>query len=318
MRSFTLLAVPFTLTALLVWGCGDDSSSSTSGSSTSDGGSATSSNGGSGPAGPGSGGMGGHAEECEAPSPAHEETMGDVDSMTATYIDQDGAPAAAVNTTVCGTNLCSESVDSQANGSIVVPAGGTTFNTPRFNVAHNALGYAKLSTKIPEFPTHDFGTVRVLRYADFSEGVAIEAGEESSQGGVTLSVPAGASVDFDIIGFTAEQRGLRGVLFDVTSVDASEFPSLEASLNIEVIVGVSPLGTHICPGATLSFDNIAEWDADAEVEILINGAKIFDHYAPYGDWAKVADAKVSGDGNTVTTLEGTPIESLGTFGARLK
>ena len=317
MRSFTSLAISFTLTAFLVGGCGDDTASSSSSTNNGDGGSTTTNSGGSNPSSGGAGMGGTDEEQCPAPSPAHEDITAAVDSITATYIDENGDPAEGVNTTVCGTNVCSSSVDSQANGTVVVPAGGTEFDSPRFNASHNALAYAKLSAKIPAFPTHEFGTVRVLSFVPFSQGVAIAAGQESSQGGVTLTVPADAVIEYDIISFMEDQRGLRGVLFDVTSVDAAEFPSLDPSLNLEVLIGVSPLATHICPGATLSFDNINDWAADADVEIFINGAKIFKHYAPYGEWAKIGDAKVSGDGNTVTTVEGPGIEVLGTFGARL-
>jgi len=95
-------------------------------------------------------------------------------------------------------------------------------------------------------------------------------------------------------------------------------PSVDTADGIEVLIGTSPVGTHICPGAEMSFDNVAGWAAGAEVELLLNGAKAFDHYVPYGEWDVIAEAVVSDDGLVVTTKAGQGVETLATFGARPK
>jgi hypothetical protein len=255
---------------------------------------------------------------CEAPEPDHAGIETAMGVVTANYIDQAGSPAEDVNTTICGTNLCSTPVDSDASGAVSVDAGGSTYSDSSFNVSHSAKGYIKLSGRIPSSPTYDFGTVRVFRFAPFSEGVDILPGASASHGGVTLTVPAGSVVEYDLLSFTEDQRPLLGMVADITGYDASELPAVYPSLGLEVLVAVSPLGTHICPAAALSFDNVMGWDPGAAVEILINGAKIFDHYAPYGEWSLISDAVVSADGKTVETVADQGVETLGTFGARLK
>jgi hypothetical protein len=309
------IGLGLTLAAFLALGaaCSDDTDNGTGGN----GSGATGASGGSGGAGAtGGGATGGAGPECEAPEPAHMGEVDTVDSISADYVDQNDMPAEGVQTTVCGTNICSEPVDSAADGTVTVDASGiASFNDPRFNASQNALDYAKLSALIPTKPAHDFGQVRVIRMPPPAMGVEITAGAEASQGGVTLNVPAGAVVDHDEIDVPEAYRVLRGAVLDITSYPASEFPSVPASLGIEVLVVAMPLGTHICPAAELRFDNVAGWAAGTEVDIYINGAKTFEHYAPYGEWAIVAEAVVSADGMEVVTTAETGVETLGTFGA---
>lgn len=305
------------LAALMaLWiGCSDDDASSSSNSdddgSGGAGNSATGGNGGS-----GAGSTGGSGPECTEPEPPHMGEMATVSGITATYIDQDGNAAAGVQTTVCGTNICSTPVDSDANGDVAVDSAGIPmFTDPRFNAGHNAYGYAKLSGLIPTKPATDFGTVRVIRMADFADGVVMAAGEAATHGGVTLDIPAGADVSHSLVDYPEEsQRVLRGAVVDITGWAASEKPQVDAALGIEVLVVAMPLGTHVCPGAQMSFDNVNGWTAGTEVDIYINGAKTFQHYAPYGQWAKVSEGVVSDDEASVVTKEGMGIESLGTFG----
>lgn len=308
------------LAALMaLWvGCSDDDTSSSSSDDDGSGGSGNSATGGNG--GSGAGSTGGGEAACVEPEPAHMGEMAQVAGITASYIDQDGNVAAGVQTTVCGTNICSTPVESDANGDVAVDSSGIPmFTDPRFNAGHNAYEYAKLSGLIPTKPTTDFGTVRVIRMDDFSAGVAMAAGEAATQGGVTLSIAAGAEVSHSLVDYPEEsQRMLRGAVVDITGWPASEKPQVDASLGIEVLVVAMPLGTHVCPGAEMTFDNVNSWAAGTEVDIYINGAKTFKHYAPYGQWAKVSEGVVSDDGTSVVTKEGMGIESLGTFGIALK
>ncbi len=298
------------LMALMV-ACGDDDASTSSGDPGS-GGAGNTANGGSGGAGTGAGGGG---PECAEPEPSHGDDMGAIDSITVQYIDQDGAAAANVQTTICGTNICSTPENSDAGGEVTVDASEIDmFNHPRFNSGHNAFDYAKLSGFIPS-ATHDFGTVRVIRMPGFDEGVAMAAGSAATQGGVTLTIEAGADIAHSLVDYPEEnQRRLRGAVVDITGWTAAEMPQVDQGLGIELLVVAMPLGTHICPGAEMSFDNLNDWPAGTEVDIYINGAKTFKHYAPYGGWAKVSEGVVSADANTVVTKEGMGIESLGTFG----
>ncbi|MBN4050143.1 hypothetical protein JYT28_00145 [Desulfobulbus sp. AH-315-M07] len=315
---FTFLA----FAGVVAVGCSDDFVPPTTvaggtGAGSSQGSAAGGSGAGQGSGASGTGGSGGAAPVCNAPEPAHSGEEVAYDSVNALYIDQEGAPAPGVNTTVCGTNICSNQFESNATGAVTVMAEGSTFENPRFNVSHLARGYAKLSGKIPAAPTYDFGTVRVFRFAPFTEGVEFTEGASINHGGVTLELAAGTKITHDLIIFAPEERVLLGLVADIRAIAPAELPSIDPTLGIEVLVAVSPNGTYLCPAAKLSFGNIVGWAAGANVEILINGAKIFKHYAPYGDWSVISQATVSADGYNVVTNDGQGVELLGTFGARL-
>lgn len=281
----------------------------------------TTATGGSGATGGGSGG--GERNDCtpkdgcEAPEPAHDGDMAAIDGITASYIDQDGNPAEGVQTTVCGTNICSQPADSGSDGSVMVNSSDIDmFSDPRFNAGHNGFLYAKFSGLIPVTSgSHDFGTVRVIRMDDFSAGIPINPGETASQGGVSITLAGDAELQHSCVDYPEEsQRVFRGAVVDITSWTAAESPQIDQSLGITHIVVAMPLGTHICPGVDMTWDNVTGLAAGAEVDIYENGAKTFKHYAPYGRWAKVSEGVVDSDGTTITTKSGMGIESLGTFG----
>lgn len=276
---------------------------------------------GGGDAAGGAGGTGaaGAGPSCPAPEPAPLGQVMRVETLHASLIDQDGKPAENVQCTSCGTNLCGGPAMSDAQGEVTVTGPGAEQHDPRFNVGYNGLGYAKMAALIPMTPSYDFGLVRVVRLPSFSEGAPLLPGQAATSQGVTITPPADAVIDFDEILFPDEaQHRFIAALVDIRTVDPAELPFVDPALGLEVLIGTGALETHICPAAALRFENVAGWPAGTEVDILMNGTKTFQNYAPYGQWAVVASAVVDAGGANVTTKPGMGIESLGTFGARPK
>jgi hypothetical protein len=265
--------------------------------------------------GPGTGSGGGPG--CKAPSPPHKGETEDVASAKAELVDQDGKPAADVTCSVCGTNICSKLVASDAQGKVLVDSSGVDFDDARFNAGYNGKGFAKVSAFVPTKPNMDYGKVRVLRLPPLSAGAPVEAGKDASSGGVTLGVAAGAKVEFDFAFRGPDQRFVAAI-FDITTVPPKELPYVDPSLGLEVLIGLGALHTFVCPAASLSFDNVRGWAANAEVEIFMHGTTTYEHYVPYGEWGKIAEAAVSADGKTVATKDGEGIELFDVYGARLK
>jgi hypothetical protein len=273
---------------------------------------------GGGDAGGATGGAGA-GPSCPAPEPAPLGQVLLVETLHASLIDQEGTPAENVQCTSCGTNLCSGPAMSDAQGEVTVTGPGAEQHDARFNVGYNGLGYAKMAALIPTTPSHDFGIVRVVRLPPFSEGAPLLPGQDATSQGVTITPSTDAVIDFDDILFSDEaQHVFIAALVDIRGVDPAELPFVDPALGLEVLIGTGALDTHICPAAELRFENVAGWPAGTDVDIVMNGTKTFQNYAPYGQWAVVAEAVVDSGGATVTTKTGTGIESLGTFGARPK
>jgi hypothetical protein len=241
--------------------------------------------------------------------------MAQVETITATVVDQEGAPAANVSAAICGINVCGDVADSNDAGGLSVNGIGLDFIAPRFSTGYNGKGYAKLTAPIP---MTNFGTIRVVAMPPLAMGVDLAAGSPAAQSGVTLGVPADAQIEFDCLTFAPEERKFVAAVVDIASWTLpDDAPAIDPLLNLDMLIALGPLDTHICPSASLTFPKHATWSTGATIDIYIHGTKTYDHYAPYGGWAKVAEAVVNADGS-VTTREGQGIELLGTYGAALQ
>jgi hypothetical protein len=265
--------------------------------------------------GPGGNPAGGNGPVCNAPEPAH---MGDsamIDTIQAVLLDQNGDPAEGVLCTACGTNQCSMNFASQANGTVIVDGAGIDLDNPRFNISQSGRDYAKLTAIIPTAPAFDFGTARAIRIPALATGAAFTAGTDVVNSGVTLGIPMGANVKFEVeFGLPEDQKFVAAVV-NLGDFDLAEFPSIPANLPFELLVATAPHGTKICPGAKLTADVSGfGLTANAEYDVYVNGNLTFDHYAPYGEWAKISEAVVSADAMTISTKDGMGIEVLGALG----
>jgi hypothetical protein len=235
-----------------------------------------------------------------------------VGTVSGTVLDLTGAPAVNVLADVCGTNIC---IASSTDGDGDFTAMGMQQEVVDARLVYgDGLTHAKMAGRVPSFPDADVGTIHTPRLPPFDEGAPIVAGEDATQNGVTLHVPAGAQIDHDILLYGEEERGLRVTLFAPSD---GTFPAIPASLNLELVIGLAPLHSLICPGVGMTFPNQPGWDPGAAVEVLYNNVEIYPSYAPYGGWEVVAKATVSDDGATISTNDGESIAELGTFGARL-
>ncbi len=296
--------------------CDDDGDGGSSSTSSGTGGSSTSSTGTggstSGTGGSTSSGCAG-APTCTPPQPAH---PGEGDSspgvVQGTIESTQGGAAADIPAEVCGTNLCKQL---EVNGQGI-------FNEDYLqadNLSDARFLYGKgkdwvlMGTDLPSLPDSDFGTISAVPMPPFSEGVAFADGD-ITQNGVTLSLAPCTTVDFTIE-WDVSQQVFRAVMF---SPSDGTFPGIEASLDFEVMVALAPMPAEICPAAKLTIPNDAAWAANAEVEFMLYGTRIYNHYSQYGEWSVVSEGTVSGDGVTVTTNDGEGIPDLGLYGVRLK
>ena len=162
-------------------------------------------------------------------------------------------------------------------------------------------------------PSPIFDTVHTIKLPEFSEGVPLAPGDVT-QNGVTLSIDDNATFDFDtlLFGDAAEQ------VFRAETVVVADFnfPAVDTSLNMEMLVALGPQSTVVCPAAKLTVPNVMGWAANSAVGIYLHGNLTFKHYAPYGQWERIASGIVSADGASVSTTDG--IELLGLYGVALE
>ena len=268
----------------------------------------TTGTGGMGTGGEGMGGLGCEGQGYETPNPQSIS----VGLVTAEVQLPGGQPAANIASTVCAFNICLYGTPSPA-GLVNIDAGGQLMVEPRFTYG-DGVSFPKLAAHIPTFPAHDFGVVHTAALPPNAQGAAIAAGQQAMSGGAVLTVPAGGQFEFDQLTYPdAPDWVFRAVEIPVvgTNIPAND-------MGFELIYGVAPIHTRFCPAAGLTLPNTANWPADSVVEFFINGTTVFEDFAPYGGWAKIAEGAVSSDGTTVSTNAGEGVTELDTVGVRLK
>jgi len=230
-------------------------------------------------------------------------------SVTAKIVDTGGAAVASQPIYICGIDLCSPPATTDASGNANLTT-NLMMKIPAFKFG-DAVNYAEFSVRLSMAST-DLGTLTTAKFP--ATGATMTAGADASNGGVTLSVPAGASVDVDPLVYdTPDKQGFKAVAVPVDKVQ----PMVDQiGTGFEVLYAVSPAETRICPAAKLDIPNTAGWAASAAVEFWVTTLDAGQEYAPYAGWTKVTDGAVSADGTRVTTTTG--VESLNHFAVRLK
>lgn len=300
------------LTLTTAAGCdGDDgSSSSTDGTSSSSSSSSGSSSGG-GSGGAGTGGGGGAAPiECNPtkdPGPANDVA---VTSAEATVVDLMNNPVKDNIVQLCGLNLCLNGTTG-ADGHVIVQAGNKMLTNPAFKYGDGFL-YGKFAVPLKDAVTA-LGTV--VTAALPASGEAMVPGKAVISGGVTLTIPAGAGVNVDVLTYDTPDKQV----FKAASVPVDKaLPSLDPTLGLKALYVVAPVDTVFCPPATVMVDNAAALPAGSAVEFWIHGVGVEEYYVPYGGWAKISDGTVSADGKTISTSPGGGLPILTVFGVRAK
>lgn len=212
---------------------------------------------------------------------------------------------------ICGIDICSNAAKTDANGVATI---STNFmmKKPAFKFG-DALHYAELAVPLT-MPTTALMTLGTGKFPAI--GAALTPGTSAVSAGVTVEVPAGGSIGIDALTYdTPEKQQLRAVAIPV----AQEGPVLDPmALGFEMLYGIAPAETILCPAARVTVPNTPAWAAGTAVEFWTMTVDVGQSYAPYAGWAKASDGVVSADGATVSTSDGGGFVYLDTFGVRKK
>ena len=284
----------FGLTLSLASGCGDSSSSSGTGAGgTGTGGSGGDGAGASGAAGAGAAGAGGSPECEEPPAQPGPVTQVPVGTVNVTVEDELGAPVVDEPLLLCGVDLCSIPVNSDAMGQATLTSPAATLDRPLLK-PNNSLNFAKIG-----YPYESGTTLSGIFPRIIDSGSAIAAGSTVDADGAVLTVPEGGAVVVDdLVYFETDQQTFRAVV-----VDNQVVISQILGAGFAMIVGLGPADTLFCPGATLTIPNSGDLGANTVVEVLGQEISVFEGFGPYGEWNVIAEGTVSADGMTIEIPE---------------
>lgn len=300
--------------ALAAAACGSSSSTTTSTGTTGTGGSSgtsTSSGTTSSAGGGGSTGAGGDVECPAGPGYGGGEKKLNITSIEATVVDLAGKPMPDTSAQVCGIDICITG-QTDSNGHVLLMV-DKELTAPAFKFG-DALAYAKLAIPV------DQATVvypKLVTAKLPAAGAKLVTGSAVVSGDVTLNMDAGSNIIIDDLTYDTDDKQLfRAAAIPVDQESA--VLDVDPTLKLELLYGVSPIETVICPAAKVTVPNSAKWPAGTDVEFVIHGVDVGQEWAAYGKWQKVSDGKVSADGATVSTVDGGGLPVLTAFGVRKK
>jgi hypothetical protein len=245
--------------------------------------------------------------DCQGTAPANPEQKVAIGTVSVTIHDEQGQPVPPtdIDVQLCGLELCLAMKGD--NGSYITSHAGKELTDPAFKYGgQSSTIYPFWGGSLPEGPDHDYGIVTAVKLGQ--PGGKLEKGATVSSEGVTVAFDPDARVERELI---LPEDEFRAKLF---SPGAAKFPPLATGPTFDLILAMGPTEVDICPKAKLTFPNSENWPAKTAVELWLNGVKTYDHWVPYGSWAKVADATVSDDGTSVVTNAGAGIPAIGVYG----
>jgi hypothetical protein len=233
--------------------------------------------------------------------------------LSATVLDENGAPAKNVSAQACGINVC---INGKTDGNGVAhitekqPLKGGAF---KYGGGQNYARFALL-LDLPASDGLELGEQRTVSFDPPSEGALIEAGESATSRGATITLSSDATAEPDPFDFETD---------DLKKFRAAEVPEavwpdvVDRSLNFALLVALTPSDTEICPAAKLTLANTPELSPGTRVEFFVHGTDVIERWAPYGGWAKVSDGEVSPDGAAIETDPSGGIPVLSVIGVRV-
>lgn len=265
---------------------------------------------------------GNEGPQCEeGPGYAQETAPRTITSLTGRVVDASGNALSDVPVQLCGTDLCFIG-KTGASGVVMECKGGVCtdgFNpsNPMTNPAFKhgrGVDYARFAYAVPAGDSFDLGDVAALRIPAPGQGEALEAGKTVSSNGIALTTAEGTVFGVSLDFIADNEKQFRAALMN----PADAPPAVPAELGLELIVGMAPFDTDVCPGAKLSVPNSQGWATGTPVEFLLHGLSVTEEWAPYAGWAVIGTGAVGNDGTTIEMDEDTELRQLSTLGIRRK
>lgn len=264
----------------------------------------------------------GSGSECEeGPGFADDTPARSISSVTGRIVDTDGNPLSDVPVQLCGTDLCFIG-KTGADGSVMECKSGVcsdgftpsgAMKDPAFKHGRGA-NYARFAYLLPDGDDFDLGDVTALPIPAPGEGAVLEAGKSATSGGVTLTLAEGTEIEASLDFISDDEKQFRAATMNPEDAPAA----VSADLGLEIVVGMAPFDTTVCPGAKVSLDNTQGWAPGTEVEFLLHGLSVLEEWAPYAGWAVIGTGAVSEDGATIAMDDDSELRELSTLGVRRK
>ena len=239
---------------------------------------------------------------CDAPGYHGTRDPTNIERVDATLLDPSGAPVAHSLLQVCGIDQCFALQTNDAGRVTITPP--APLIRPAFKYG-NGDDYAELAAALGPTAHQDLGEITAWPLPSYADGAAFPKRGTLRNGEVTLFIEG--EVTFDHLTYPDDAQ----LVFRTVPIPLEQSQlAVDPSLGFELMYGLAPLGSTFCPAVRASLNNTLAWAPGTEVEVFIQGLEAAENWAPYGEWLKVAIARVAPDGASIdTTSGGIPILS---------
>jgi hypothetical protein len=224
--------------------------------------------------------------------------------LEARVVDTDGAPVANIPAQACGFNLCLFG-DTDGDGR-VVHEGQHDLQSAAFKYG-DGVRYAQLALLLGEGPDYALGDQITLALPPIANAMPFQSGTTLRSGGVELTIASDADVEFDVLAVAEDER-----VFLASEFPPDRFPETAQAEDFAALFALGPVKTKLCPPAQLRLPNSNGIAPGTKLELFAHGTDVRGEFAPYGQWARVSGATVSGDGEFIETDpdEGLPFVAV--------
>lgn len=222
-----------------------------------------------------------------------------------------GAPVPDILAQLCGLDLCLGG-NTNATGYVQVSGDGLAILQPAFKIG-DGLVYAKMLRPLGPGDVV-FDSFVTPKLPPMAQGAKLAPGTIMQSAGTSLELAAGGAFEVDILLFDDPTTQVyRAASIPAAAMDPS---FVVGGPKLEVFHALAPTGTLSCPPAKFTMANDAGWAAGTSVEFFVLGMEVSEVWAPYGEFGKVSDGRVSDDGKTISTTDGQGLPILGIIGVR--
>lgn len=244
----------------------------------------------------------------KVPGAGNSENVG---TVTAKAIDTSGAAVPNILAQLCGLDSCVGN-NTSTTGHVQLNGNGMAVLQPALKIG-DGLIYAKMLRPLGSGDA-TFDPFVTPKLPPLMEGQKLASGATLQSAGTTLELAADAVFEVDILLFDDPSTHV----YRAASIPASAMdPSfVAAGPKLEAFQALAPTGTLLCPASKFTMSNDLGWAAGTSVEFFVLGMEVSEVWAPYGQFAKVSDGRVSDDGKTISTSDGQGLPILGIIGVR--
>jgi hypothetical protein len=246
---------------------------------------------------------------CDVPIFEEEPGAEPFERLTATVLDETGEPVPDLLVQACGLDVCLNGKTS-AQGRATI-ASDESISKLAFKYG-DGLRYAQIVLLLEGETNYELGEQLTVALPTGDPDNRFEAGSLLSSSDVTLELADDAEVRIDVLSYADSSEHL----FVAKSFDEAAFPAAAENQNFASVWALGPAKTEICPPATLSLPNSTGLEPNTSVDLLLLITDVSGRHGRYAEWAEVASATVSADGDAIVTDEGRGIPELGLIGVR--